>query len=316
LQLACEAERLFTGTLIDLGVTVDYVRDGEVPLPSITDYVEKMRILLWDTAFFREFKVEKGVHKNNPCEKQLGFKQAMQRTLYRYFKYVLFPAKAISKSPPFFDAYLDTGSEECMFTDGILRDWSAAHLEKCGWYLDTPLKRPPTFDVAFRNSVQPDLLGVEVVSSKSLEKVEGKKVKKTRGNKAAPTMAVEVPVADPIMSIVVDLPSSSNVVGPSHASRTITVAHSQPSSFVLASQQLLKRKSTLAAAASGSTSAIQSSMCLMENTSISTIMEVGVSHPFLLDSHLFVKKVSYSYSYSKYLLHISIVIVEVLIQRI
>jgi len=76
--LAIETEKLFDATVADMHVSINYLPDGMDPLPTIFDYVEAMRISLWDTAFFREFGVDKGVHKtttltNNsisirPCE--------------------------------------------------------------------------------------------------------------------------------------------------------------------------------------------------------------------------------------------------------
>jgi hypothetical protein len=36
-----------------------------------------------------------------------------------------------------------------------MKSWDPLHLEKCGWYLDCPIKTPPTFDIALRNSIQP-----------------------------------------------------------------------------------------------------------------------------------------------------------------
>jgi len=71
----------------------------------------------------------------------------------------LFPTKAISKFPIFFANYLSIESEECMFIEGIIKSWDPMHFEKCGWYLDCPLKAPPTFDIALRDSIQPALKG-------------------------------------------------------------------------------------------------------------------------------------------------------------
>ena len=65
IQLALEAERLFDSTIKDLGVTIDYFPDGRDPIPSISEYIEQVRIQLWDSAFFREFNVEKGIQKKN-----------------------------------------------------------------------------------------------------------------------------------------------------------------------------------------------------------------------------------------------------------
>ena len=89
-----------------------------------------MCISLWDTTFFRKFGVNKGIHKNHNIDKHVNFNLAMRWVFYRYFKYVLFPAKANSKSSTFFANYLDIRSEECMFTEGIIKSWNAVHFEK------------------------------------------------------------------------------------------------------------------------------------------------------------------------------------------
>jgi hypothetical protein len=144
-----------------LKVVVNYLPDNHDPLPQISDYVESMRISLWDTAFHREFNAEKGVHKNNPIEKQLNFFPALKRIVYRYFKFVLFPAHAITKSPAFFSDYKDTESENSMYTQGILKSWSKIHLETYAWYLDCPLKKPPSGEIALRDSLEPSLKNCE-----------------------------------------------------------------------------------------------------------------------------------------------------------
>jgi hypothetical protein len=69
LQLAVEPQNLFDDTVADMDVTVNYLPDNHDPLHQISDYVESIRISLWDTAFYREFNAEKRVHKNNPPEK-------------------------------------------------------------------------------------------------------------------------------------------------------------------------------------------------------------------------------------------------------
>ena len=35
-----------------------------------------------------------------------------------------------------------------------MKSWNPMHLKKCGWYLDCPLKIPPTFDIALCDFVQ------------------------------------------------------------------------------------------------------------------------------------------------------------------
>jgi hypothetical protein len=69
----------------------------------------------------------------------------MKRVLFKYFKFVLFPKKALSRTPAFFAAYLDKDNDDFMFTEAILKAWDPVHLPTCRWYLDCPLKRPPIF---------------------------------------------------------------------------------------------------------------------------------------------------------------------------
>jgi hypothetical protein len=158
-QLADETVKLFDATIEDMGVNINYFPDGQDPMSTISEYIETMRISLWETAFFFEFSMEKGVHKNKKAEDQVNFKPAMRRVLFRYFKFVLFPFKALTRTPTFFATFLDKDSEDCMFTKAILKAWDPVHLPTCGWYLDCLLKRPPSFEVPLRESLEPALKG-------------------------------------------------------------------------------------------------------------------------------------------------------------
>ena len=154
-----EAGIIFKGIIRDQKATINYHPDGSDPIPTIFDYIEQVRVSLWDSAFYREFAVDKGINKNFHIEKQYLFKPALHRVLYRYFKYVLFPAKAISRSPPFFVNYLEQDSEDFMLTEGIMKAWDSVNWDRCGWYLDCPLNKPPSFDIALRDSLEPSLIG-------------------------------------------------------------------------------------------------------------------------------------------------------------
>jgi hypothetical protein len=178
--LAVEAQRLFEDAVADLNVIVNYLPENHKPLPQISDYVESIRISLWDSIFFHEFNAEKGVHKNNTPEKQLNFGPALKRVVYKYFKFVLFPAQAISKSPAFFTNYKDIESESSMYTQGILKSWSTVHLEACGWYLDCPLKKPPSFEIALRDSLEPSLKSLEPTRPSNIANDTSKKPKEPK----------------------------------------------------------------------------------------------------------------------------------------
>ena len=222
--MAIETEKLFDATVADMHVSINYLPDGMDPLPTIFDYVEAMRISLWDTAFFREFGVDKGVHKNHNIDKQLNFYPAMRRVFYRYFKYVLFPAKAISKSPIFLANYLDIESEECMFTEGIMKSWDPVHFEKCGWYLDCPLKSPPTFDIALRDSIQPALKGITKIVPSIMDGDAAKMPKKRKSKPKRPILLIhdsdeDAPIQSSLNNLVVTEPSSSNLEAMFHTSK-------------------------------------------------------------------------------------------------
>ena len=63
----------------------------------------------------------------------------------------------MSKIPPFFPNYLDIRSPDSMFTPVILKTWDPIHFQQCGWYLDCPIKKPPPFDIALKDFIQPIL---------------------------------------------------------------------------------------------------------------------------------------------------------------
>jgi hypothetical protein len=76
--------------------------------------------------------LDKGIHKNKNFEDEVNFKQAMRRVLFRYFKFVLFSNKALARIPTFFTTYLDNNSEDCMFTEAILKAWDLVHYPHVG----------------------------------------------------------------------------------------------------------------------------------------------------------------------------------------
>jgi hypothetical protein len=150
-----KVDELFSCVLTDLGEVIDYNPDGEDHILTIFDYVEVMRCQLWEIAFFIELGGDNGAQNNNPPYKQPLFDQVVRRVLYRYFRYVLIPKKTISNVSAFFSNYLDIESHDFMFTPAIIKTWNPTLFHQCGWYLDCPLKKPPPFDIALRNSIQP-----------------------------------------------------------------------------------------------------------------------------------------------------------------
>jgi hypothetical protein len=83
----------------------------------------------------------------------------MQRVIFRYFRLFLFSTKALARTSAFFATYLNKDSEDCMFTEGILKAWDLVHLPTHKWYLDCLLKRPLSSKVSLCKSLEPALKG-------------------------------------------------------------------------------------------------------------------------------------------------------------
>ena len=56
MQISSETNALYIATIADLGVTVQLNRGEGLPLVTIADYIEVMRVQLWDTAFYNDFQ--------------------------------------------------------------------------------------------------------------------------------------------------------------------------------------------------------------------------------------------------------------------
>jgi hypothetical protein len=74
LQLANETVKLIDATIVDMGMNNNYFLDGQDPILSISEYIETMRISVWEIALFLEFSIEKRIHKNKKAEDKVNFK--------------------------------------------------------------------------------------------------------------------------------------------------------------------------------------------------------------------------------------------------
>jgi hypothetical protein len=249
-----EAVKLFDATIADMGsisitflvAKINYFPDGQDPIPFISDCIETMRISLWNTAFSLEFSMEKRIHKNKRFEDQVNFKQAMQRILFRYFQFILFPSKALARTPAFFATYLDKDSEDCMFMEGILKAWNPIHLPTCGWYLDCLLKRPSFSEVSLHESLEFASKGQVSSTYKSQAKDYVKKGGKRK--KSIPEAKSSNVVVD-VEALPKDVEASTvNIVSPSIIKKDepfpLTQLHSVPSSNVSIFEFLSKLKDT------------------------------------------------------------------------
>ena len=158
------------------------------------------------------------------------FYLAMRRVFYRYFKYVIFPAKAISKSPNSLANYLDIDSEKFMFTEGIIKSWDPMHFEKCGWYLDCLLKTPLTFDIILRDAIQPALKGATIVAPPIMDRDIAKKPRKTKSKPKRIILLLhdsddDVLVQNSLNNIVISEHFSSNQEAMYHASKRQKTTH-------------------------------------------------------------------------------------------
>ena len=184
------------------------------------------------------------MNKNNTIDKQYLFKPALHRVLYRYFKYVLFPSKAISRSPPFFVNFLEIDSEDFMLTEGIMKSWDSVHWERCGWYLDCPASKAPSFDIALRDSIQPPSLRtgtpsdtvdtpLEVLAS---QRPASKSKRQPRQKKAPVSYQVQRATSPVVTPPLFSAPDAA------HASSASRLPASPPSPSVLPAEPITKRQ--------------------------------------------------------------------------
>jgi hypothetical protein len=74
-----EAIKLFDLTIRDFNVTIDQL----VKVPSLLEYIQKWKLELWESAFYRKFKVKGGITRGKMWELQIGAKETLKRVLYR-----------------------------------------------------------------------------------------------------------------------------------------------------------------------------------------------------------------------------------------
>jgi hypothetical protein len=196
----------------NMDINIDYTPEGSNPLISLTNYIETMQISLWETTFFREFVADKGVYKNNKPYDQLNLKEAVRRVLYRYFKFVLVPANAVSRTPSFFANYLDKDSEDCIFTEAMLKLWDPIHFSTCGWYLDCPIQKPSSFKITLRESLEPTLVGKVSKALVMSPKVPAKRARKRKTQHHVVDVLHGENEDD---TDIIELSQQVNVVGPS-----------------------------------------------------------------------------------------------------
>jgi hypothetical protein len=203
---------LFDVMISNMDINIDYTPEGSNPLISLTNYIETMQISLWETTFFREFVADKGVYKNNKPYDQLNLKEAVRRVLYRYFKFVLVPANAVSRTPSFFANYLDKDSEDCIFTEAMLKLWDPIHFSTCGWYLDCPIQKPSSFKITLRESLEPTLVGKVSKALVMSPKVPAKRARKRKTQHHVVDVLHGENEDD---TDIIELSQQVNVVGPS-----------------------------------------------------------------------------------------------------
>ncbi len=71
--------KLFDSTTRDFNVTIDQL----MKVPSFLDYIQKWKLELWESTFYREFKFKGGITRGKTWELQTKVKEALKRVLYR-----------------------------------------------------------------------------------------------------------------------------------------------------------------------------------------------------------------------------------------
>ena len=68
-------------TISELNITIKITPEAAEPLPFFAGYIESWRVT-WKTTFFKFFKSNDNIMKNNIFDKQSGGLQIMMRVVY------------------------------------------------------------------------------------------------------------------------------------------------------------------------------------------------------------------------------------------
>lgn len=68
--------KLFNSTFKNIHI------DQSLRVPSLIDYIKEWRHKIWETAFYKEFKVKGGITRGEMWELQRGAKKVIKRVLY------------------------------------------------------------------------------------------------------------------------------------------------------------------------------------------------------------------------------------------
>jgi hypothetical protein len=74
-----EAIKLFSLSIRDFHVTIEQsMKDS-----SLIDYIHKWRLELWESLFYKEFKIKGGITRGKTWELQTGTKEALKCVFYK-----------------------------------------------------------------------------------------------------------------------------------------------------------------------------------------------------------------------------------------
>ena len=80
-ELDKEAFVLYESTISELNITIKIAPEVAEPLPLFVDYIESWRVACWKTTFFKLFRSNDGIIKNQTFDKQFERLQVMRRVI-------------------------------------------------------------------------------------------------------------------------------------------------------------------------------------------------------------------------------------------
>jgi hypothetical protein len=74
-----EAKKIYNNIVTNLGVSIL----GSVKVQSLEDFISHWKLELWESLFFREFKLKGGILKNKTWQQQNGGEEVLKCVIYK-----------------------------------------------------------------------------------------------------------------------------------------------------------------------------------------------------------------------------------------
>ena len=161
---------------------------------ELDEYIDDSRAKQWNYTFTKQIMAKK-INKFIEWDKAKNSygNRAVRRPVYHYWLSVFLKDGVVKHPSPLFSLWLDTNSDDSMFTSDQIEDWDLPHLRACHWYIEMDPSKTPLHEEDNRKSVEPDFEHVPVQPD---PEVKSKAEKGSRGKSKVPKETKEEKATD------------------------------------------------------------------------------------------------------------------------